>query len=83
MIDDYIGTGMSSLNRDNRLCFSDIERIRELRSFLKTVKKRLAEMELNHSTSSDEALCEKTMMQAVEREIYKREHVVFYSEFER
>jgi len=83
MIDDYIGTGMSSLNRDNRLCFSDIERIRELRAFLKTVKKRLAEMEHNRSTSTDETLCEKTMMRAVEREIYKREHMVFDSEFER
>ena len=83
MIEDYTGTGLSSLNRDNRLSFSDIERIRELRSFLKTIKKRLAEMEHNRSTSTDETLSEKTMMQAVEREIYKREHKAFYSEFER
>jgi len=83
MIEDYTGTGLSSLNRDNRLSFSDIERIRELRSFLETIKKRLAEMEHNHSTSTDETLCEKTTMRAVEREIYKREHVVFCSEFER
>ena len=81
MFDDHLGPGLSSLSRNSRLSLSDIERTRELRILLKNVKRRLAEKEQDIISKKDETSFEKTIMLAIQREIFKREQMAICSEF--
>ena len=83
MIDGLFGPGVSSLNQDNRLSLSDIERIRELRALLKNVKRRLSEIEHNNTIPKNEKNYEMAIMFAIQREIDKRQQMALYSEFKR
>ena len=81
MIDDYFDPGVPLHSRNKRLLLSDIERIRDLRTFLKNAKGRISEMEHNDTIPNGERLYEMVIVSAVQREINIRQQMAFCSEF--
>jgi len=81
MINYDICTGDLLDRTEIRLSISDIDRMRDLRILMKAIKRRLAEMKKNYVINKEEMLHEKIVLEAIEREIHKRERMILYAGF--